>query len=293
MIPQGRHNSPGEQNEMRGQEAPAPDSSRPGGICDTHMHFYFPGYPVQLGASAPSRGTFEDYQRLRSALGVERTVVVQPTAYGFDNRVTLAGMARLGLDSARGVAVVEEDAAERELRRLTQAGVRGLRLAMIPNGAIGWDCADAVVRRVQSVGWHTQLQMDGLELHERETQILGWPGDIVIDHIGKFSVPVTTEHPAVRSLLRLLETGRLWLKLSAPYWTARDGPPDYSEIAPLVRAFCEAAPTRMLWATNWPHPSFVHPPDDAEILNRILAWIPDPALRQRILVENPRQLYGF
>jgi D-galactarolactone isomerase len=265
----------------------------PPGLCDTHMHIYEAGYPTIAGATAPARGSLANYRTLRERLRIDRTVIVQPAAYGFDNRCTLDSMARLGRNTARGVAVVRADVSVQELRDLTDAGMRGLRLAMIPGGAIGWDDAEATIRKVQAVGWHTQLQLDGLQLPEREAQIQGWPGTIVIDHIGKFSGAVTPDHPAIQCLSRLLESGRVWLKLSAPYWVSRSGPPDYSDVEALVQHFVSIAPERMVWATNWPHPSLSEPPNDAQLLNRIAKWIPDATLRQRIFADNPARLYGF
>ncbi len=265
----------------------------PPGLCDTHMHIYQAGYPTVAGATAPARGTLENYRALRQTLGISRTVIVQPAAYGFDNSCTLASIAALGRDAARGVAVVDGQISAQELRDLTDAGMRGLRLAMIPGGAIGWDDADAIVRKVQAVGWHTQLQLDGLQLPARETQILSWPGPIVIDHIGKFSGGVTPDHSAVRCLSRLLATGRVWLKLSAPYWASRSGPPHYEDVEALVKHVVTIAPDRLVWATNWPHPSLAELPDDAQLFNCIARWIPDAMLRQRIFADNPARLYGF
>jgi D-galactarolactone isomerase len=269
------------------------DFQPPPGLCDTHMHIYEAHYPTVGGATAPARGTLANYRVLKSALGIERTVIVQPAAYGFDNRCTLESMSQLGRAAARGVAVVRNDISVQELRDLTEAGMRGLRLAMIPGGAIGWDDAEATIRKVQAVGWHTQLQLDGLQLPAREAQIQGWPGTIVIDHIGKFSGSVTPDHPAVQCLSRLLGSGRVWLKLSAPYWASRSGPPDYDDVEGLVKHFVSIAPDRMVWATNWPHPSLSEMPSDAQLLNCIIRWIPDASLRQRIFVDNPSRLYGF
>ncbi|TMJ29693.1 MAG: amidohydrolase, partial [Alphaproteobacteria bacterium] len=131
----------------------APKLEAPDGACDTHMHFYDKKYPLApTAASAPPEdGSVATYQALRRRIGIARTVVVQPTAYGKDNSCTLDGMAALGRN-ARGVAVVDDHVSEAELRRLDDAGMRAARLHMLPGGAISWDIADAVVARVQSVG---------------------------------------------------------------------------------------------------------------------------------------------
>src|SRR5579883_2472704 len=216
----------------------APRLKAPEGACDTHMHIYEEGYPVAATAvSPPPEGaTVEAYRKLRQRLGIGRTVVVQPSAYGKDNRCTLDAIARLGLDTARGVAVVDDQVSEAELARLTAGGIRGARFHMLPGGAIPWEILDGVARRVQSVGWHVQLQLDGRLLPEREAQIKAWPGAIVIDHVGKFLEPVPPEHPAFRCLLRLLESGRVWIKLSAPYEVSKAGPPRYEDVGRLAKA---------------------------------------------------------
>jgi D-galactarolactone isomerase len=267
----------------------------PHGTCDTHMHFYDKKYPLApTAASAPPEdGSVATYRALQRRIGITRTVVVQPTAYGKDNTCTLDGMAALGKDTARGVAVVDDRVSEAELRRLDDLGMRAARLHMLPGGAIPWEIADAVVKRVQSVGWHAQLQLNGRLLPDRERQILDWPGRVVIDHIGRIADPVAVENPAFRCLLRLLDTGRVWVKLSAPYLVSKSGPPRYEDVSALAKTLAKAAPERMLWATNWPHPNEKHPPDEAGLLDLLLDWAPDEATRRKILVDNPAALYGF
>jgi D-galactarolactone isomerase len=148
---------------------------------------------------------------------------------------------------------------------------------------------------VNTFDWHIQLQMDGRQLHEKESLLKRLAGNLVIDHAGKFLEPVDIDHPGFQTLLRLLEGGRCWLKLSAPYETSRVGPPHYDDVGVLARALIKAAPERMLWASNWPHPSVdkEQRPDDAQLLDVLLDWCDDEAIRQRILVDNPAALYGF
>jgi D-galactarolactone isomerase len=272
-----------------------PKLKAPAGACDTHMHFYDKKYPLAPTAASapPADGSVDSYRALLRRIGIGRTVVVQPTAYGKDNTCTLEGMAALGKDKARGVAVIDEKVGEAELRRLDAAGMRAARLHMLPGGAIGWDIADAVVKRAQAVGWHTQLQMDGRLLPDRERQILNWPGVVVIDHIGRIADPVAVDNPAFRTLLRLVDTGRVWVKLSGPYLVSKSGPPRYEDVSALARALVKAAPERMLWATNWPHPSEENPPDEADLLDLLLDWAPDEHTRRKILVDNPAELYRF
>jgi D-galactarolactone isomerase len=275
------------------QIKPAPRLVAPANSCDTHMHFYDKKFPLAPTAVAtpPDDGSVATYRTVQRRLGLTRTVVVQPTAYGFDNTCTLEGMAAIG--NARGVAVVDDQVADAGLHRLHEAGIRGLRLQMVPGGAIPWEMADAVVKRVQTVGWHTQLQMDGRLLPDREAQILAWPGRIVIDHVARFFVPVPVDHAAFRCLLRLVDTGRVYVKLSAPYEVSKLGPPRYDDVAVLAKALVRVAPERMMWASNWPHPGQKTPPDEANLLDLLLDWVPDDATRKRILVDTPAAVYGF
>src|SRR5439155_24428744 len=119
------------------------------------------------------------------------------------------------------------------------------------------------------------------------------PGILVVDHVGKFHAPVPTEHPGFRALLRLVEHGRTYVKLSAPYHSSKLGPP-WRDIGAHAKVLLSAAPDRMLWATNWPHPSpGTVKPDDAAVLDMLLDWVPDEAVRRKVLVDNPAGLYGF
>jgi D-galactarolactone isomerase len=266
----------------------------PVGACDTHIHVYDKKYPLASAAvGTPPEASAETYRAVMERLAIARAVIVQPSAYGTDNRCTLEGIATLGLDRARGIAVVDDKVTERALEDLTAGGMRGARLHMLTGGAIPWDMADAVAARVQAAGWHVQRQLDGRLLPEREAQIRSWPGRIVIDHVGKFLEPVPPEHAAFRCLLGLVESGRIWVKLSAPYEVSKAGPPLYGDVGRLAKLLVKASAERMLWASNWPHPSVRDKPDDAMLLDLLLEWGPDENARQRILVDNPAELYGF
>jgi D-galactarolactone isomerase len=271
-----------------------PQIKVPEGACDTHIHFYDKRYPTApTAASTPPDASVSDYLEVKRRLGLSRTVVVQPSTYGTDNRCTLEGIAALGRENARGVAVVDEGIGAAELEGLTAQGIRGARFHMLAGAPLPWERLDRIAARVQEVGWHVQLQLDGRDLPEREAQVRSWPGRIVIDHVGKFLEPVPPEHPAFRCLLALLDTGRVWIKLSAAYEVSRRGPPLYEDVGVLAKALARAAPERMLWASNWPHPSVTEKPDDTALLDILLDWAPDEPTRRRILVDNPAELYGF
>jgi D-galactarolactone isomerase len=266
----------------------------PKGACDTHIHFYDEKVPGAPGTFLPGHFPVEDYQKLQKRLGLERVIVVQPNAYRDDNRVTVDSIRKLGA-GAKGVAVVKADVSDAELERLTKGGMCAVRIMTLHGGMLGFDVMDAVVARVHPFGWHTNIQLDGRELPKYEAQIKRLPGKFVIDHTGKFLEPVAVDSAPFRSLLNLVDTGRCWIKLSAPYETSKTGAPKYEDVSRLAKALVKKAPERMLWASNWPHPSARKPapPSDEDLLDLLLSWAPVENDRKRILVDNPAQLYGF
>lgn len=264
-----------------------------GPACDTHMHFYNARYPsAPTALMTPDDAWIDDYKALQAHLGLSRVVVVQPTTYGLDNTCQIKAMAAFG-ENARGVFVVDENTPESTLEEMTDLGGRGARFHMIPGGAIGWDRLEPVAAKVATFGWHIQLQLNGRELPDHLDRLLQLPCPLVIDHIGRFTPPVETDHTAFRALLRLLETGRCWVKLSAAYESFGNAERVYAATDREATALIEAAPERMLWATNWPHPGRDWLPDDTEHMDLLLEWTDDAAIRQRILVDNPAELYGF
>ena len=220
-------------------------------------------------------------------------MVVQPTAYGVDNRCTVQAIAELGIANTRGVAVVDTSLTDAELQRLHDAGIRGARFQMLPGGALPWEMLEPVATRIAKIGWHIQLQMDGRRLQERETLIARLPCPVVIDHIGKFLEPVVIDHPGFRCLLRLLDRGDVWLKLAAPYEVSKVGAPNYADVGALATHAARTHPERMIWASNWPHVAVSSLPDEATLLDLLLEWVPDAALRRRVLVDNAATLYEF
>jgi D-galactarolactone isomerase len=257
------------------------------------MHFYDQAAPTAPGTFMPGHFPVEAYRAVQERLGLERVIVVQPNAYADDNTVTLNAIRALA-PNAKGVAVVRPGVSDAELERLTRGGICALRIMTLHGGTLGFDVMDELMARVHPFGWHANIQLDGRELPKHEAQIKRLPGRFVIDHTGKFLEPVAPEAEPFKCLLRLVDTGRCWVKLSAPYETSKTGRPKYEDVARLASALVKHAPERMLWATNWPHPSArKDPPDDADLLDLLLDWAEDDATRRRILSDNPAELYGF
>ena len=261
--------------------------------CDCHMHIYderFKIRPNVVMRIAPVSA----YREVCATLGIGRMVVVQPVAYGFDNACTLDAMAQLG-GAARGIVVIEPTTSRIELQRLHTLGVRGVRHMMILPGGLGWDSMEVMAHAVGPLGWNLNLQFDGHQLPERLGFLKTLPANLVIDHIGSFHDGVDSQDVAFRALLQLMDTGRVWVKLSAPYSYAmsRSGPPLYEDVGRLARLLITNYPERCLWASNWPHPTEATPPNTADMLSLLDRWVPDEVTRTQILVNNPSALYGF
>ena len=265
----------------------------PPGAADTHVHIFEAAAVARL-ETRPEIASLADYLIQRRTLGVSRTVLVQPSAFGFDNTGVLAALAALG-DTARAVVSIERSTPDAELARMTRLGVRGARFHLLKSALQSWDDLEPVAERVAAHGWHIQLQCDGRQLPDRLALLSRLPVTLVIDQTAKFLEPVAVDDPAFRALLDLVGKGRTYVKLSAPYEVSRTGPPDYADVGALAKALVQAAPDRMLWASNWPHYSLPKDrrPLDAAMAGLLADWAPGAAAQHKILVDNPARVYRF
>ncbi|MCW5689301.1 MAG: amidohydrolase family protein [Pseudolabrys sp.] len=272
-----------------------PQLKAPAGTCDCHIHTYDHTFPTAPTAVVtPPDAAVGDYLKMCTKMGIERTVLVQASAYGKDNRLLLRDMATMGPSRARGIVVVDDSVTDEELDRLTKLGVRGIRFFMLAGAPLPLSSLETMAARVAPFGWTINFQCDGRELADHEARLKALPTTVTIDHQGKFLEPVEPDHPGFKALLRLLDTGKVWYKLAAPYETSKLGPPYYDDVGKLAKLLVKAAPERGLWASNWPYPmAGAKTPRDAWTLDMLLDWVPDEATRQKILVDNPAKLYGF
>jgi D-galactarolactone isomerase len=270
-----------------------PTLKAPANACDCHMHIYDSRFPAAPYATLkPGDAHVEDYRLLQRRTGTARNVVVTPSTYGTDNRCTLDAIARIGA-TARGVAVVDSGVSDDELKRLHGLGVRGIRFNLVQAGATTVAMLEPLSRRVNELGWHVQIHMLGDGIVEIEPLLLRLPSPIIFDHLGRIPQPAGTDHPAFRVIRGLIDKGRAWVKLSGAYIDTKLGPPAYADTSKLARAYVEAAPERLVWGSDWPHPTEKDKPDDAVLFDLLGVWAPDAATRWRILVDNPAAFYGF
>jgi predicted TIM-barrel fold metal-dependent hydrolase len=290
--------------EPRQKQGAVPNSSgteaaklkAPANACDCHHHIYdvarFP--PPEAGAEPNAR--VAEYRLLQRRIGTTRDVVVTPRPYATDNRVTLDAISQFGAN-ARGVAVIHPTITNTELDTLARGGIRGIRFSLSANpttaAATSIDMIEPLSKRVQALGWHVQINMDADQIAGAEDLWSRLPSQIVFDHMGHIPQPIGMKHPAFTIIRRLIDKGRTWVKLSVTYDNTKDGPPTYADVTRVAQAYVQAAPERMVWGSNWPHPNEPTKPDDALLFDLLARWAPSAATRRRILVENPEVLYGF
>ena len=270
----------------------------PPGATDVHAHVFG---PQRRYAMSPKRGytpptaSYEDWRRLHRVLGVARGVLTQPSVYGTDNAAMLDAVA---LDPARlrAVAAVAADVSDAELRRLDAAGVRGIRVNLVDKGGMPFaDLAEvaAFARRIAGLGWHIEYLVHAHEFAGLDA-LARMPVDAVVGHFGYMPADRGVDDAGYRRFLKLVEGGRIWVKLSAPYRITRQAGTGYADVVPYARALAAARPDRLLWGTDWPHPHNSRAmPNDGELFDRLADWLPDETLRRQVLADNPARLYGF
>lgn len=272
-----------------------PTITFPPGAADCHAHVFGPpeAYPhAATRAYTPPPVYLADYIGMLDALGIQRGVLVQSGVHGTDNSVVVDAIARFP-DRLRGVALLDPSISKAELERLHRGGIRGFRSNLVAKTGVQFEAARQLAERVKDLGWHVQFLMDVEGFPDLERTFESFPTEVVIDHMGRPDPEVGTSGPGFQALLRLLQTGRAWSKLSAPYRTSRMHPP-YPDMAPFARALVEAAPEQLVWGTDWPHVMLDTPmPHDADLADMLASWVPKPETREQILLRNPARLYRF
>ena len=276
-----------------------PALKAPANACDCHHHTYdaarFAMVPTP-GRPPPSNCAMPQYRLLQKRIGTTRHVVVQPRNYGIENEVTLDAL-KQAAGNARGVAVVRPTITDAELKRFHDAGVRGIRFSIgdPKSRVVQPDMIEPLAKRIAPLGWHIQFNMEGEQVVELADLLRRLPTPMVFDHLGNPPLPAGVDHPSHAIILELLGKGRTWVKLSGAYSNTKIGPPDYPDATKIAQAFVKAAPERLVWGSDWPHPTMPdnNKPDDALLFDLMTVWVPKEAMRNRILVDNPATLYDF
>jgi predicted TIM-barrel fold metal-dependent hydrolase len=267
--------------------------------CDSHAHILGPAsrYPYSPARTyTPPDALLPAYEHLLKTLGVARAVLVQPSVYGSDNTAMLDAMKAAG-NRFRGVAVVKEDIPEAELRDLHDAGIRGVRFNIVDvkdgkRGTLPLDGPKRLAQRVRPFGWHVEFLMHVDEFPDLDRAFADFPVDIVLGHLGYMKTDKGLNASGYQAMLRLVKSGRCWVKLTGPYRISTTALP-YPDVVPFAHALVKANPERILWGSDWPHVTTKVMPNDGDLCDLLSDWIPSPEVREQVLVKNPAKLYGF
>jgi predicted TIM-barrel fold metal-dependent hydrolase len=267
----------------------------PPGACDAHCHVFGPAdrFPFSPARSyTPPDAGIDDFERLQQRLGLSRAVLVQASCHGTDN-AALADALRRGGGRYAGVAMIDDATSDAEIDRLHEVGVRGTRVNFVAHlgGAPDLAAFERTVARVAPRGWHVVLHFDAADLPAYAELLDRLPCPYVIDHMARVDAAAGLDQQPFQALLRLLDDERCWVKVSGAERLTAAGPPPYDDVVPFARALIDAAPDRILWGTDWPHPNVRHMPDDGDLVDLLADFAPDRAIRDRILVDNPARLY--
>ena len=269
----------------------------PPNACDAHCHVFGPAARFAFApdrAYTPPDSGIDDFEKLQQTLGLSRAVFVQASCHGTDNSAMVDALVR-GLGRYAGVAMLDESHSMADIETLHAVGVRGTRFNFVAHlgGAPELDAFWTIVHRVTPLGWHIVLHFDAKDLPEYAGLLDRMPCPYIIDHMARVPTKDGLEQAPFQALLGLMADERAWVKISGAERLTADGPPPYDDVVPYAQALIAAAPDRVLWGTDWPHPNVRHMPDDGDLLDLLSAFAPDQATRHQILVTNPERLYPF
>jgi predicted TIM-barrel fold metal-dependent hydrolase len=277
-----------------------PNIVLPKGSIDTHVHVFEPGYTL-----SPTRGynppdsTLADLKHLHATLGVDRVVFTQPSIYGTDNSAILDAMAALNAatpNRARAVVAISMDISDDELAALDKSGVRGVRLNTDNKGGmpIEMKAVPELAARIAPFGWHIEFLFPGKDIIELMPVFTGLEIPMSIGHFAYQPATAGLAAPGFRALLDLMRRGNTWMKISGANRVSATDLPPYDDVKPLAQALIEAAPERIMWGTDWPHPNkYVANPNDGDLVDAFADWVSDDRMRRKIMVDTPAAFYRY
>jgi 2-pyrone-4,6-dicarboxylate lactonase len=292
-------------NEIRDCLPPDRNPRRPGfalpkGSIDTHVHVFGPGYALSAGRGYnPPHSTLADLEHLHAALGIHRVVFTQPSVYGTDNSAILDAMAALNRETpnrARAVVALAMDASEKRLAALDAAGVRGVRLNTDNKGGMPIAIAEIpeLAARIGPFGWHLEFLFPGKDIVELMPVFTVLKVPMSIAHFAYQPASAGVGPPGFRALIELARRGNTWIKISGANRVSAGDLPPYDDVKPLAQALIDAAPERIMWGTDWPHPNkYVANPNDGDLVDAFGDWVGDDGMRRKIMVDTPAAFYRF
>jgi 2-pyrone-4,6-dicarboxylate lactonase len=283
---------------------PRPDASVPKNFsipprgCDAHCHVFGPAERFPFSPSrtyTPPDSGIDDFLQLQRTLGLDRAVFVQASCHGVDNSAMVDAIER-GEGRFAGVAMIDGSYTDSDLDRLHATNVRGIRFNFVAHlgGAPDLDQFWELVHRVATRNWHIVLHLDAKDFVTYSPVLDAMPVPYIIDHMAR--VPASDgleQEPFLRLLERITSDERCWVKISCAERLTGGKVAPFDDVVPFAKALISAAPDRILWGTDWPHPNLSEMPDEGELVDLLAKIAPDEQTRNQILVKNPEVLYPF
>ena len=271
-----------------------PTFKLPPGSTDAHCHVFGPGDTFPYAPNrryTPEDAPKEMLRALHDYLGIDRAVIVQASCHGIDNRAMLDCIAS-DPKRYRGVAIVDDSFTDADFDRLDKGGVRGARFNFVKHlgGAPDMAVFNRVIDRIKGRGWHVVLHIDAPDIVPLSDMMKKLPLPFVVDHMGRVPAAAGVDQPPLRALIELSKLENCWIKVCG---SERISLPPYAAAVPIAHALVEAAPSRVLWGTDFPHPNATHEADEGELVDLVPQFAGTTLAQQRLLVDNPARLYGF
>ncbi len=277
-----------------------PRLALPAGSIDTHVHVFEPGYRLSPGRGYnPPHSTLAELKQLHATLGIERVVFTQPSVYGTDNSAILDAMAALNAQTpgrARCVVALDLKIGDEDIAALDASGVRGVRLNTDNKGGmpIGMQEIPELAARIRPFGWHLEFLFPGKDIVELMPLFGALELPISIAHFAYQPATAGVKAPGFQALLELARRGNTWIKISGANRVSATDLPPYDDVKPMAHALIEAAPERIMWGTDWPHPNkYIVNPNDGDLVEAFGDWVSDAAMRRKIMVDTPAAFYRF
>lgn len=268
----------------------------PPGAVDAHCHVFGPGHEFPFAPErkyTPCDAGKDQLWALRDHLGFSRNVLVQATCHGSDNRAVIDAIAHSD-GRAKGIGSAKPSISDDALNKLNAGGLKGLRFNFVKRlvDPLPPDVLLGLAERIKPLGWHIVIYFEAPDLPDLFDFIADMPVTVVIDHMGRPDLNASVKDSSFQQFLELASLPHVYTKVTCPERLSVSGPPSYDDFAAFARAVIEAAPDRVLWGTDWPHPNLkTHMPDDAWLVDMIPRIAPSQELQQKLLVDNPMRLY--
>lgn len=273
-----------------------PSVKLPAGACDSHCHIFGPGdvfpYHPNRSYTPPDAGK-DKLKALHDHLGIDRAVIVHASCHGPYMDATLDAIASSG-GAYRGTSIVETSITDAELRRLHEGGIRAARFNFVKHleSVPTPEDLNRMADRVKEMGWHLVVHLDAVDITELSPLLLGLPVPFVIDHMARVKASEGLDQVPFKTLLELMQHESAWVKICGGERVSSSEPPFHDAI-PFAQALIAAAPDRVLWGTDWPHPNVRIMPNDGELVNLFGEYTSDPVVQKQILIDNPDRLYFY